>query len=356
MTTEPKYDSFALNIDEMLGPIPRSPFVLGVSRFVVWSAGQPIDDRPCNFDLIGSFAGNELDVAIQGDVLDRYAKRSFRLSFVSTTNDRIVWSRVSLAGQPTPIALTPEMISLFHVGGHVRKVQLHLNHAGLLIELFGEPKAQPARQQAQGQSGGQAFHSDESYRPHFDYAMQELAAWRQRYSRAEYPGKLLVNIFYSLHTVNFMWPYLAGGFSPVDRAKYNHRDIVAAWQSMSSVYNRTKIERTQPALMGLLAQASDVGGLTVRSVSALVEKAKNVPDALEELEYTYVHYAMVREYLFRWSACGYIGRDKQQALAAVTGAIANTDAMVDLAGAQAVLGQIGAGLFMGKHYRPLPAM
>lgn len=209
---------------------------------------------------------------------------------------------------------------------------------------------------AQGQASGLAFHSDESYQPHYDYAIQELGTWRQRYNRTEYPGKLLVNTFYSLHTVNFMWPYLIGGFSPVERSKHNHRDIVAAWQSMSAVYNRTKIERTQPALMGLLAQGSDVGGLSVRSFSALADKAKASWEALEEMEFTYVHYAMVREYLFRWSACGYIGRDKQQAVAAVTGAIANTDGMIDLQGTQAVLGQIGTGLFLGRHYRSLPAI
>lgn len=209
---------------------------------------------------------------------------------------------------------------------------------------------------AQGQASGLAFHSDESYQPHYDYAIQELGTWRQRYNRTEYPGKLLVNTFYSLHTVNFMWPYLIGGFSPVERSKHNHRDIVAAWQSMSAVYNRTKIERTQPALMGLLAQGSDVGGLSVRSFSALADKAKASWEALEEMEYKYVHYAMVREYLFRWSACGYIGRDKQQAVAAVTGAIANTDGMTDLQGTQAVLGQIGTGFFLGRHYRSLPAI
>lgn len=208
----------------------------------------------------------------------------------------------------------------------------------------------------QGQTSGLAFHSDESYRPHYDYAVQELVTWRQRYNRIEYPGKLLVNTFYSLHTVNFMWPYLIGGFSPAERSKHNHGDIVSAWQSMSAVYNRMKIERTQPALMGLLAQGMDVGGLSVGSFSALADRAKASSDALEEMEYTYVHYAMVREYLFRWSACGYIGRDKQQALAAVTGAIVNTDAMTDLAGAQAVLGQIGAGMFLGRHYRSLPTI
>lgn len=354
MTTEPKYDAFALNIDEMFGPIRKFPFTLGVNRMVVWSAGQPIEDRPCNFELMGAISGDALDIAIQSGDLDRYTKRNFRLSFVSTTNDRIVWSRVSLTEQPTPVALTPEMISMFLVGEQVRKIQIHLNHAGFLIELFGQPKAQPDHAQAQGQTSGQVFHSDESYLPHYEYALQELVTWRQRYNRAEYPEKLLVNTFYSLHTVNFMWPYLIGGFSPVERSKYGHRDIVAAWRSMSDVYNRTKIERTQPVLMSLLAQGSDVGGLSTRSFSALADKAKVSSEALEEMEYTYVHYAMVREYLFRWSACGYIGRDKQQALAAVTGAIVNTDAMIDLQGTQAVLGQIGAGLFMGRHYRSLP--
>ena len=76
--------------------------------------------------------------------------------------------------------------------------------------------------------------------------------------------------------------------------------------------------------------------------------------AVEELEFRYIYYAIANEFLFRWSACGMIGKNKFDSFMAVTGMGINTDSMIDYDSSVTLLGQWGASQFLDRHYNPLP--
>jgi len=198
-----------------------------------------------------------------------------------------------------------------------------------------------------------ALNSDQATLPNFNHAIEELRTWRNRYSKKEYPDKLLINTFYRQHTVNFMWDIL---YRPFKKSLFGNRttfnDYVSAREHISQIYNQTKLNKTQPTLMNLLQKRNDVGGLIYNNMSKLVSDASN--KSVEELEFTYVYYAIANEFLFRWSAVGMMGKNKYDSFMAVTGIGVNTDSMNDYDSSVNLLGQLGASQFLSRYYKPLP--
>jgi len=200
------------------------------------------------------------------------------------------------------------------------------------------------------------MHSDEAYSPNFNHALQELQKWRVRYTNVVYPGKALINIFYRQHTVNFMWDYLYSAFEKnlFGKPKISFNDYVTARNDINNVYRQTQLQKTQPILMSLLNQGKDVGDLSHSGMTNLVNRAESRDNkAVEELEFSYLYYALANEYLFRWSASGMIGKNKQEAFIAATGIGVNTDTMSNYGNSLNLLGQLGASQFLQRNYKPL---
>jgi len=195
------------------------------------------------------------------------------------------------------------------------------------------------------------LNSDEATMPDFNYSIEEIKTWRSRYSKQEYPQKVMINTFYRQHTVNFMWEFLYSPFnkSIIDSPKFN--DYVLAKQHINQIYNQTKLYKTQSSLFSLLEKKADVGGLIYNNMAKLADDANNI--TVEELEFTYIYYTIANEFLFRWSACGMIGINKFDSFIAVTGFGVNTENMIDYESSVNLLGKLGASQFLNKHYKSL---
>lgn len=137
MTTPEQYDNQGVNIDEMMGPIPRREFVFIMRRYKVWAEGKCIEDKTCSSEVLGTFDGQTLIISNSEGVLDHIAKRDLRYPNVSASTDRLVWSKVTLTAQSVAVEdKEPEMVSLFYRTDKLVKMQLHLNSAGRLVEMF----------------------------------------------------------------------------------------------------------------------------------------------------------------------------------------------------------------------------
>jgi hypothetical protein len=202
-----------------------------------------------------------------------------------------------------------------------------------------------------------AINSDESYFPNFEHGMQEILSWRNRYSKTEYPEKVMINTFYRQYSVNFIWENLHSAFKRniFGKSKQSFNDFTSAREYISQIYRQAQLQKVQPVLMELIGKRKDVGGLVFQNIFNLVNSARsNNNKAIEELEYSYIYYALANEYLFRWSACGMIGQNKQEAFIAVTGIGVNVDSMTTYENSLNLIGQLGAGRFLQNNYKAYP--
>ena len=201
------------------------------------------------------------------------------------------------------------------------------------------------------------LHSDEAYMPNYQHAYNELLSWRNRYPKFEYPEKVMINTFYRQHTVNFMWEYLHSAFEKNlwGNKKISFPDYLQARTKISDIYDQTKLNKTHPVLMNLIAKQQNVGGLKFTELSQRVKNAKASSNRdVEELEFTYLYYALANESLQRWSACGMIGKNKSEAFIATTGFGVNTDLMTTYEYSVDLIGKMGASMFLGRNYKQLP--
>lgn len=198
--------------------------------------------------------------------------------------------------------------------------------------------------------------SDESYFPNFNRGIENLTEWRGRYSKIVYPEKVMLNILYRQHTVNFMWSFLHEAFEEsfiIKNGTY-FTDFVYARNYISEMYEKTKIHKTHPVLMSLIQQRMNVGGFIFDKLAEDISIARTYDNrAIERLEYAYLYSVISNENIFRWSACGMMGKNKQQAFDAVTEVILNVDGMTNYDYSIMLIGESGAGEFLHRNYQAL---
>ena len=200
------------------------------------------------------------------------------------------------------------------------------------------------------------MNSDEAMLPNFNHALAEIQTWRARYSKQEYPQKVMINTFYRQHIVNFMWDFLYNPFNKSISGKkvFDHSEYFPARELISQKYIETKLNRTQPVFKELLLRGTNVGGLEFKHMAMLVSQASK--ESIEEIEFTYLYYAVANELLFRWSACGMNGHNKSDAFTLITGLVINTAVMIDYASSLEILGEISASPFLKRNYMSLPPL
>lgn len=197
-----------------------------------------------------------------------------------------------------------------------------------------------------------ALNSDQTLLPYFGYAVEDIQSWKNRYSSNEYLKKLLINTFYREHNVNFMWVKLYSTFNNAtqDIDCFNVQKFLQAKQNISQLFNETKLTITQPALMKLINDRKNVGGLNFEVMDNLVLQATS--RTIEELEYTYIFSTITNELLFNWIACGMIGVNKNDSFIAVTGFKAEVSKMIDYESSYKFLG-LFTSQFLKRNYNKI---
>ena len=71
----------------------------------------------------------------------------------------------------------------------------------------------------------------------YERKIQKLKNWRDRYSKVEYPYKVIMNMFYDLFATQYIWPEIDRSFSGLKK----HADYTDAVNEIAELRNNTKI-------------------------------------------------------------------------------------------------------------------
>jgi len=178
-------------------------------------------------------------------------------------------------------------------------------------------------------------------RPLLNEAKTNLQTWRSRYSKAEYPGKVVLNMFYRRYTMKYMWTDILA-YADGRKGRKSFQD---AYRDLEVLYSQTAVSKVQPILESKLKTnpTEDVGGSTFDHYDALAKRASmGEAQALNEIEFCYLYFFLADKATLIWAAIAASGVDKVRAIAEVSGAIIQPMPLNDYATVSQGLGQLAA--------------
>jgi hypothetical protein len=188
----------------------------------------------------------------------------------------------------------------------------------------------------------------------YNDGMNNLVNWRNRYSKNEYPFKVVLNIFYRQYTMNSIWTSQIN--SSFDRFKNTEPEILPAVKKLVVEYSNASQHFTiGNTLVDLMNKQQDVGGLNYKNNIPLISRAQQSDNkAMEEIEFTYLYYYLSNTATLIWAAFGRKGFSKIDAIAQVTGIVIEYGKPIEYSDILDVLGKLGVSQMMNKIYCPLP--
>lgn len=187
----------------------------------------------------------------------------------------------------------------------------------------------------------------------FNEGVTNLKNWRDRYSKNEYPFKVVLNIFYRQYTMNSIWDtQLNNSFS---QFRNTETDILKAFQKLETEYSNASGKFTVGnTLIDLMNQQQDIGGLNYKNNLPLITRGQSGDNkAVEELEFTYLYYLLANKATLMWASFGRKGFSQIDAIAQVTGAIIEYEQAIKYVDILNILGQLGISKTMKSLYTPL---
>jgi len=151
--------------------------------------------------------------------------------------------------------------------------------------------------------------------------IQKLYQWRDRYSKSEYPYKVVVNLFYELYTIHFMWDEISSIFSKgLFSRPRRYNNFQDAMNHMVNIKREIQVRDVNPKLIDIMESNLPACGQQFEQYKKMISGAKNGNNGeVEEIEYSYAYITSVIELVIPWAACGLLGMDKHKAFVEVTG-------------------------------------
>ena len=150
----------------------------------------------------------------------------------------------------------------------------------------------------------------------YNNKINKLHAWRDRYSKDEYPYKVILNMFYDLFATQFIWTEINQSFS--GWKKYS--DYSDALNEIYDLRRNVQLDDVNPRLNELLNTNEEAAGLKYSDFSESISNAKKGDNhAVVEVEYSYWFYGSYNDVTIFWAACGLMGLDKHSAYLEITG-------------------------------------
>ena len=187
----------------------------------------------------------------------------------------------------------------------------------------------------------------------YNDGIKNLLNWRSRYSKNEYPSKIVINIFYRQYTMNSIWESeMENSFT---QFKNTEKDIITAFQKLENEYSFASQKFTiGNTLIDLMNKQQVVGGLNYKNNLPLISKGQNGDNkAIEELEFTYLHYYLCNTATLMWAGFGRMGFSKNDSITQVTGAVIEYKKEITYTDILGMLGQLGIAQTISKLYKPL---
>jgi len=187
----------------------------------------------------------------------------------------------------------------------------------------------------------------------FNEGITNLTNWRNRYSKEEYPFKIVQNIFYRQYTMDAIWDnQLQNSFKELSRTE---TDIIFAYQKIEVEYaTASKAFASAEILMNLMNQQNDIGGINYKNSIELINKSiKGDNTSTEELEFRYLYRLLSNKSVLMWAAFGRSGFTENEAISQVLGHSIYPNQTFKYASILDLFGQVGIAPYLNNVYIPL---
>ena len=181
-------------------------------------------------------------------------------------------------------------------------------------------------------------------------AMKNVETWRNKYSRQEYPHKMVLNIMYRAYSTRLVYQAfdkqeLADGFE----------DFQEASQYIIEIYSKAALE-VHPNLLGWMKNQpyEEVGTVCTARYEKLATKAETDDKSLEEVEFSYIFEMLNDMCVLYFIAMRLRGDTDVEAIAKMTDIMIEPLGYMDYTITKQVFQQLLVAKYMSEHYRPLP--
>jgi len=147
--------------------------------------------------------------------------------------------------------------------------------------------------------------------------INKLKEWRKRYSKTEYPYKVIMNMFYELFSMELIWVEIDSAFSKRQQQISNPDDALT---HISRIKRVAQLQLIKPRLEEFLNCDKIAAGIKFSDYKHTIEAAKSGNnDMVIEIEYSYWFFCQFYEAVLQWASLAYLGFDKHSAYREVTG-------------------------------------
>jgi hypothetical protein len=144
----------------------------------------------------------------------------------------------------------------------------------------------------------------------------KLLEWRKRYSAADYPGRVVLNMFYELLGIEGIWPDILDGF----QGSAVQSSFSEAMTTLITMKRQFQGQILHPQLLHLLERNTPAADTTFSDWRDRIAGAASGDNAcVVEIEYGYWFYNQYCAATLAWGACGLLGLSRQAAFLEVSG-------------------------------------
>lgn len=165
-----------------------------------------------------------------------------------------------------------------------------------------------------------------------------LNTWKQRYSPAEYPYKVVLNMFYRKFTIEKMWSSVINQSYPTWQKAYEANMIK---------YGQVSKMEIAPILETWVQSNRQVGMVKLSDFQSFIQNgSRGNTEALKGIEYTYLLHRVLDELIMLWISMVNSGETQVNAIAKLTRAVVEIPTIRNYAEIESIFDQLGAEQYL----------
>ncbi len=177
----------------------------------------------------------------------------------------------------------------------------------------------------------------------------KLKLWRERYTKTEYPYKVLFNLVYESLVIEEMWDEILDCFAGHQKRLTDFNSAHKHIMDRSDIIARTSIIPVVPTEYNSRVALT---GYNLALLRERVTKAQSGNNSdLQEIEYAYTFYTCGIELIYAWAAMGLLGANQESAFFQLSGFVFGG---IDYSSLNEVITYFGQAT--GHNYKPLPKL
>ena len=187
-------------------------------------------------------------------------------------------------------------------------------------------------------------------RPPLNEALGNIVNWRNKYARSEYPHKIVLNIMYRAYSTKFVFE----AFSRDELPEFD--DFTEAAREVHRFYGQMAATEVHSNLLRWMATKpnEEVGTVCTERLEKLATRAETEPQALEELEFTYIFELLNDMSVLYWIAFRQCGESDVNAIYKMSDVMIRPFNNMDYSMIKQVFQQLLVAPYMNDNYHPLP--